>query len=407
MRRVVITGMGLVSPIGHDLATVKAALVEGWSGIRAVPEWAPIAGLKTRVAGRVEGIDPQTIARRFRRTMGRVAVLGVFAANNAVADAGLDEATLHSPRTGAAFGSTTGSPEGLATFYGDCIGKGDIRGMEGTLFPRVMSHTVAANVAAVLGVRGRLLAPCVACASSAQAIGEGYEAIRDGHQDVMVCGGAEEMHPSTAAVFDAVYAASRSYNDRPTLTPRPFDRDRDGLVVSEGAAAVVLEELERARARGAPLHGEVLGYATCCDVSHMTQPNAEGMLHCMREAVQAAGLSPGELDYINAHATGTEVGDPAEAKATRELVGDAVPLSSTKGHTGHTLAACGAMEAIFCLLMMRDGFLAPTLHLDHVAEDCRGLAHVRELVRATPRRVLSNSFAFGGVMASLVLGDGR
>ena len=404
MRRVAITGMGIVSPIGNDLATVKAALVEGRSGIRAMPEWAEFAGLRARVAGVAAEADPKRIPRRHRRTMGRVAVLGAFAALDAAADAGLDAEALASDRTGAALGSTTGSTSSLEQFFGDFVRSHGFLEQEGTLFMRVMSHTVAANVAALLGVRGQLLAPCSACASSTQAIGVGYQMIRDGYQDVMICGGAEEVHPSTAAVFDVVYAASRRYNDAPERTPRPFDRDRDGLVVSEGGAVVVLEALDQARARGAAIHAELLGYATCCDVSHMTQPSREGMLHCMRHAVRSAGIEPRELDYINAHATGTQLGDSAEAQATAELVGDAVPVSSTKGCTGHTLAACGAMEAIFCLLMMRDGFLAPTRNLEAVAEDCKGIAHVQRLTAAAPRLVLTNNFAFGGVMASLVLG---
>jgi len=404
MRRVALTGMGIVSPIGNSLAAVKAALVEGTSGIRAMPDWRRVAGLRSLVAGVVDGIDPKEIPRKYRRTMGRLAILGTFAANQAVADAGLDGETLASHRTGAALGSTLGSPTCLEQFFREIVATNDIQEQEGTLFMRVMSHTVAANVAAVLGICGRLVAPCSACASSTQAIGMGYEMIREGHQDVMICGGAEELHPATAGVFDVLHAASRNHNDAPHLTPRPFDRDRDGLVVSEGGAVVVLEEYGHARARGARIHAEVLGYATCSDVRHMTQPSQEGMLHCMTEAVRSAGISPRELDYINAHATGTEIGDPAEAQATRDLVGDAVPISATKGYTGHTLAACGAMEVIFCVLMMRDGFLAPSRNLDHIAEDCQGIAHVQRLTPASPRLVLSNNFAFGGVMASLVLG---
>ena len=335
--------------------------------------------------------------------MGRMAILGSLAARDAVADAGLDERALASDRIGVALGSTTGSPASLEQFFGDILATGGIEQLEGTLFMRVMSHTVAANVAAALGTRGRLLAPCSACASSTQAVGVGYETIREGHQDLMVCGGAEEVHPTIAAVFDVLHAASRNYNDTPQRTPRPFDRDRDGLVVSEGAAVVVLEDYEHARARGATICAEVIGYATSCDTRHMTLPNEEAMLLCMEQAIRSAGIEPRELDYINAHATGTEVGDPAEAEATRRLVGDAVPVSATKGYTGHPLAASGAMEIIFCLLMMRDGFLVPTKNLEHVARGCEGLAHVRRLTHASPRLIMSNSFAFGGVNASVIL----
>jgi len=403
-RRVVITGAGIVSPIGNDVDSVKAALLEGRSGIRPMPEWRKVQGLRSYVAGAVEGIDPKQIPRRYRRTMGRMAVLGTFAAQDAAADAGLDEQTLASERTGIMLASTTGSPAQYETFFGDYVRTGGILGQEGTLFMRVMSHTVAANVAAVLGVRGRVLAPCAACASSTQAVGLAFETIREGHQDVVLCGGAEELHPVAAGIFDVVHAASRNYNDAPERTPRPFDRDRDGLVVGEGAAVLVLEEYDRARRRGAPIYAELLGWATGCDSRHMTQPGKEGMLLCMQQAARSAGVAATELDYICAHATGTLLGDLAEAEATRAFAGDAVPISSLKGYMGHTLAACGSAEVICCLLMLRDGFLAPTRNLDNVAEGCDGIAHVREVTWASPRVIMSNNFAFGGVNASLVLG---
>ena len=404
MRRVAITGMGIVSPIGNDPETVRDALVAGRSGIRAMPDWACIDGLRSRVGGVVDGVEPRTIPRRYRRTMGRVAILGTVAALDAVRDAGLDSSALASERAGVAMGATLGSPGSLEQVFREFVLAKTIAGQEGTVFMRVMSHTVAANVAAVLGVRGRLVSPCTACSSSTQAIGAGHELIAEGRQDVMVCGGAEELHSFAAGVFDVLGAASTLYNDAPDRTPRPFDRDRDGLVVGEGAAALVLEDYERARARGARIHAEVLGYASCCGASHMALPSRDGMLQCMREAAHCAGIEPQEIDYINAHATGTEIGDAAEAEATREFAGDSVPVSATKGYTGHTLAACGAIEAIFCLLMMRDGFLAPSRNLDNVADDCKGLAHVQQLVEATPHVVLTSNFAFGGVMASLVFG---
>lgn len=403
MNRVVITGMGIVSPIGNTPAAVKAALVEGKSGIQAMPDWAQYSGLRSLIAGPVEGLEPRDIPRAWRRTMGRVSLLAAFAARDAVGDSRLDAAAIGSDRTGVAMGSTTGSAAALERFFGDFCVRRSITGQEGTTFMKVASHTVMANVAAMLGVKGRGLAPCTACASSAQAIGDGFEIIRHGLQDIMICGGAEELHMTTAAVFDVVSAASRRYNDTPHLSPRPFDRGRDGLVVGEGAAAVVLEEYRHAVGRGAPIYGEVRGYATCCDAYHITQPSSDGMRRCMQEAARSAGLAPTDLDYLNAHATGTEMGDAAEAEALRAFVGDAVPVSGTKGYTGHTLAACGAMEVIFCLLMMRDGFVAPTLNLTDVAPECGGLRHVQQLVHCSPRLIMTSNFAFGGVNASLVL----
>ncbi|MCJ7778714.1 MAG: beta-ketoacyl-ACP synthase [Sedimentisphaerales bacterium] len=405
MRRVVVSGLGIISPIGNDLESVKNALVTGRSGIRAVPEWSRYDGLGSLVAGIVDDIEPSVIDRSYRRTMGRVGILATLAANNAVAHAALSAEMLNTQRAGVSMGSTTGSSAALEKFFGDFHDTGGITKLEGTLFMKVMSSTVAVNVAAVLGTKGRVIAPCNACASSTQAIGLGYEAIRYGSQDIMICGGADELHPSTIGVFDALNAASRRYNNRPNMTPRPFDRERDGLVISEGAAVLVLEDYEHAIARRAKIYGEVLGYATNCNAAHMTQPCSQAMLDCMRQALDVVGCRPENLDYINAHATGTELGDKAEAEAIRRLVGEAVPVSSTKGHTGHTLAACGAMEAIFCLMMMQNGFIFPTFNLDHVDPDCSGIAHVTRVTKATSKIVMSSNFAFGGVNASLVLGN--
>jgi 3-oxoacyl-[acyl-carrier-protein] synthase II len=232
----------------------------------------------------------------------------------------------------------------------------------------------------------------------------GYDTIRHGQQDVMLCGGADELHATTAGTFDKVHAASIAFNESPQQTPRPFDARRDGLAVSEGAAVLVLENRDLAMARNATIYAEMLGYATCCDGEHITTPAREGVLRCMRGALASANLEPSNIDYINAHATGTLMGDATESQSIREIFSDKVPVSSSKGHVGHTLGACGSMEAIFSILMMRDGFLAPTLNLEHVADDCAGVQHLRFPVSLRARTVLSNSFAFGGINASLVLG---
>jgi 3-oxoacyl-[acyl-carrier-protein] synthase II len=267
-----------------------------------------------------------------------------------------------------------------------------------------MGHTVAANAALHLGITGRLVSPTSACASSAQSIGLGFEYVRYGLQDVMICGGAEELHAISAGTFDCVHAASKGYNDRPTETPRPFDADRDGLVVAEGAAALILEPLDRARQRGATVYAEILSYATCASGVHITAPSKESILRCIREALAGGGLEPRDIDYVNAHATATTIGDAMEAQGTFEAFGPDVPVSSTKGHTGHTLAASGGLEAIFCIQMMHEGFIAPTLNLARVSDDCVGPRLVRELTPARLTRVMTNSFAFGGVNASLVIG---
>ncbi len=403
MRRVAITGIGILSPIGNSPEAVLESLRCGNSGIRHMSEWDQIQGLRSLVAGVVDGIEPRQIERKYRRTMGRVAVLAALASQSAMADANLGEDDLVSERTGVAMGSTTGSGPVLENFFGSYLASGGILEQEGTNFMKVMGHTVAANVGIMLGVRGRLIAPCSACASSAQSIGYGYEVIKDGYQDLMFCGGADDLHPITAGVFDILNAASKHFNDAPHTTPRPFDIRRDGLVVSEGGAVVVLEEYGRARERGAKIYGEIIGYGTCCDGQHITSPSREGMVRCMRAALEAAAIQNTDLDYINAHATGTELGDAAECQAIKELIGGTVPVSSTKGHTGHTLAASGATEMIFCLLMMKHGFIAPTLNLEEIDTACRGIAHVQKKVDTNVNLVMTNSFAFGGVNAVIIV----
>ena len=404
MNRVVVTGIGMLSPIGNDAASVVEGLKNGRSGIKAMEEWKVMKGLNSFVGGEVTGFDPKRIPRHARRTMGKVSVMATIAAEDAAKDAGLAPEYLRSGRAGISLGSTTGSPKCMSDFFSEFTLKGGIEEQMGTSFMKVMGHTTAANAAVHLGVTGCVYSPTSACASSAQAIGLGYDLIRHGQQEVMLCGGAEELHVTTAGTFDIVRAASRAYNDSPTKTPRPFDAARDGLAVSEGAAVMVLEDRERALARNAPVYAEVLGYTTCCDGEHIAMPSREGMLRCMRESLLSAGLQPGDIDYINAHATGTQLGDAAESWGIRELFGAKVPVSSSKGHVGHTIGACGCLEAIFSILMMREGFLAPTLNLEKVSEDCAGVNHLQQPAAVRARRVLSNSFAFGGINASLIFG---
>jgi len=403
VKRVVVTGIGIISPLGNDIASVEAGLRSGRSGIVSMKEWASVAGLRSLVAGVAAPFDEKRIPRRSRRTMGRVAIMAALAAEDAAADAGFNAEFLESGDVGLAISSTTGSPQQMEEFYTEFAVKG-IEEQKGTTFMKVMGHTAAANAALHLKVAGRLISPTGACSSSTQSIGLGYEAIKFGLQSAMICGGAEELHPTTAGTFDIVHAASTTFNDSPTQTPRPFDADRDGLVVGEGAAIVVLEERGRALARGATVYGEILSFATCGSGFHISAPSSEDMLRCMRGALTGAGLQAEDIDYINAHASGTELGDSVEAAGTRELFAATVPVSGTKGYTGHTLGACGAMETIFCLLMMGSGFIAPTLNLENISEDCQGLLHVQAEIKTPLHRVLNNSFAFGGINASLVLG---
>jgi 3-oxoacyl-[acyl-carrier-protein] synthase II len=404
-RRVVVTGIGLASPIGNDLHTVSEALRSDRHGIRVMPEWDRIGDLNTRLGAPVVGVEASAYPRKKVRSMGRVALLATYATEHAVKEAGLDEAFLQSGRVGLAYGSTHGSSSELESWSRTLFENGGLRGLTSTSFLKFMSHTCAANLALYYGIRGRVVSTCAACVSASQAIGYGYEAIRAGLEDVMICGGAEELHFLHPAIFDIMFATSSRYNERPGESPRPFDADRDGLVVGEGAGTLVLESYERARARGAHIHAEILGYGTNCDGTHVTSPSAEGMAGAMRLALRDAGLSPDRIGYVNAHATATDVGDIAESTATREVFGDRVPVSSTKGFTGHTLGACGAIEAAFCVAMMNEGWLAPNRTLDRVDPRCAALDYVRGGPREQRTGVtMTNNFAFGGINTSLVLG---
>lgn len=401
-RRVVITGFGALSPIGSTPAAIVDSLKNNKSGIRAMPEWDSMKDLHTRVGGVVEGVDEKQIGREHRRSMGRVAILAALASKQAAEMAGLTPELLSSGRTGLSIGQTVGSPSALEVYF-NTLAKEGPRGLKSTTFLQLMSHSAAANVALMMKIKGRVWSPAAACASSSQAIGQGFETVKAGAQDLMLCGGSEELHTTTAVTFDIVGGTSRAFNGTPKVTPRPFEKRRDGLVVAEGAGMLVLEELAHAEKRGAKIYGEVKGFATTCDAEHMSSPARSGMARTMSLALESAGLQPGDIQYVNAHATATPTGDGVEAQATKDVLGPDVPVSSTKGHTGHTLAGCGALEAIFCLLMMEHGFLAPTLNLEEVAEDSLGINHLREVAERKVSRVMSNNFAFGGVNTSLVL----
>lgn len=403
-RRVVITGVGLASPIGHSLSEVSESLRTDRHGISVMSEWARIGNLATRVAGRVVEGDVPELPRAKARTMGRVARLSVLASDRAVDDSGIDRAALGNGLVGLAYGSTHGSSSELEAYCRTLFANDSLRGIASSAYLKFMSHTCAANLAMYYGIRGRVISTCAACVSGSQAVGVGYEAVRSGQQEVMVCGGAEELHFSHAGVFDILYATSTKFNDRPEATPRPFDGARDGLVVAEGAGTVVVESLEHARARGAHIYAEIIGYGTNCDGAHLTNPSADGMAASMRLALSDANISSDRIDYVNAHGTATEVGDIAESHATLQVLGDRIPISSTKSFTGHTLGACGAIEVAFCLAMMRDRFLPPTRNLTEVDSRCAALNYIMGEARvASPKTIMTNNFAFGGINTSLIL----
>lgn len=402
--KVYITGMGVITSLGNDVETVFSSLKEGRSGIKHFPEWANYNGLHTHLGAPAHDYDISKLSRHVRRAMSRMSEMGAVAAMQALTQAGLTPGeSLNQSRTNLIMGSTSGSPFTMEAYFKKLIEKGGPEGQVSTSFFKVMNHSLAANVAASLDYNGALLAPSSACSTSTQAMIMGWELISSGQYDLVIAGGADELHFMSAAIFDIVQAASRNYNDRPTEASRPFDKDRDGLVVSEGAAVVVMESERFMKARqGQPL-AEVLGGAYFCDSTHMSQSSSPTMIKTMTEALKRANRNAVDVGYVNAHATGTTHGDEEEIKAIREVFGSETPVSSLKGHFGHTLAACGTLEVIASIKMMQEGVLIPTRNLKSVAPECEGVRHLQNLTRASTNVVLSNNFAFGGMNTSLLI----
>ena len=402
MRRVVITGVGLNSPLGNSYDELYESLRDSKCGISYVKEWDEIANLNTKVAGVVKGLDFKAIPRKFRRSMGRVAQLSAISTSQAIKDSGLTQEQLSSKKCGLAFGSTMGGNETMFEYVPEVKQNMSFRGQNSMAFLKMMSHTVAANLAQMFEIKGRNIPTCSACTSSSQAVGAGYESVKYGMSDIMICGGSEEHHYLSAGVFDVMGAATSKYNDTPEQSSRPFDKSRDGLVVSEGSGALVLEELEHALARGAKIYGEVIGYATSCDGSHITTPSKEGMEHVMRSSLEDANIEPNVVEYINAHATATARGDIAESHATHAVFGSETPVSSTKGHMGHLLGGCGAVESIICLITLNKSFLPRTLNFKNLDEECASINVLGENIEKESDIVMSNNFAFGGINTSLI-----
>ena len=403
MTRVVVTGMSGVTSVGTGWPDFAAALKSGRSGIRAMPEWALYKGLHTQVAGPVDDfVIPGYYPRKKVRGMGRVARLATRATELALIDAGLaDDPIVSSGQCGVAYGSSTGSTVATCQFA-EQLAKHDLSRMTATTYVQMMSHTTAVNVSIFFGAKGRVYTTSSACTSGSQGIGYAYEAIKNGTQTVMIAGGAEELCPSEAAVFDAFGAASTK-NSTPTITPSPFDEYRDGLVIGEGAGTLILESLEHAQERGATIYAEVIGFGTNADGAHITQPDADSMQTAMELALSDAACQPQDIAYINAHGTATPWGDVAESLATARVFGNTVPVSSLKGHLGHTLGASGAIEAWASIAMMREHWLAPTLNLSHIDPQCAPLDYITGAPRATNgHTVMSNNFAFGGINTSLI-----
>ncbi|RUO72027.1 beta-ketoacyl-ACP synthase II [Pseudidiomarina sediminum] len=404
MKRVVVTGMGAITALGDTWQTFRDGLLKGENAVVHMPEWDAFAGLNTRLAAPIQPAfkRPSHYSRKDVRSMSQVSMMATRATEVALIDAGLlDDPRLSDGRCGVAYGSSTGSTEEMIVF-GNMLAKHDMTGINATTYIKSMAHTTAVNVGVYFGLKGRMYTTSSACTSASQAIGYAYEAIKYGQQQLMVAGGAEALCPSEAVVFDTLYATSTT-NDQPKQTPRPFDRQRDGLVIGEGAGTFILEELEHAKARGATIYAELVGFGTNTDGAHVTQPTAATMEIAIRQALADAQLEPAQIGYVNAHGTATERGDIAESQATASVFGERMPISSLKSYLGHTLGACGAIEAWASIEMMNEGWFAPTLNLTDIDPECGALDYIVE----TPKHlqtdlIMSNNFAFGGINTSLI-----
>ena len=402
-RRVVVTGMAGISPIGNDWPAVRARLESYRNAITRMEEWAAYDGLNTQLgAPAAKFALSERYTTKATRSMGRVALMATRASELALVDAGLiDDPLLKSGNLGIAYGSSAGTPKAICDF-GKMLDEKSTKGINATTYIKMMGHTAPVNLGVFLGITGRIITTSSACTSGSQGVGYAYETIRAGHQVAMIAGGAEELCVTEAAVFDTLFATSVR-NDAAETTPRPFDAERDGLVLGEGAGTLILEELQHARARGATVHAEIVGFGTNSDGAHVTHPSATTMQIAMELALADAQLPPSAIGYLNAHGTGTQHGDVAESLATRSVFRDRVPVSSLKSYMGHTLGACGALEAWMSIEMMRADWFAPTINLSQVDPECAELDYiVREGRELQCEYVMSNNFAFGGINTSLI-----
>lgn len=408
--RVFITGMGMVSTFGKSWEEIRAKFELGQNAVRYMRQWDRYADLNTRLAAPIDGYEcPSSWDRKQLRSLGIVSMYSVEAAGLALRDAGLmrgenlDAASLdpsvQEGRLGVACGSSTGSTESILAMA-KLLERGENECNANT-YIKMMPHTTAANIALFYSLKGRIIPTSSACTSGSHAIGYAYESIKSGKIDMMLAGGAEELCPSEAYVFDMLYATSVK-NSSPEISPTPFDEERDGLVLGEGAGILLLESEESAVKRGAKIYAEVVGFGSNCDGSHVTRPQSATMKGAMALALKNANLTPEKIGYVNAHATATKQGDIAESIATNELFGDKIAISSLKSYLGHTLGACGGLEAIFSVMMMREKRFFPTINLTRVDPSCAPLFYLTEQTAIDTDFVMSNNFAFGGVNTSLI-----
>lgn len=402
MKRVVVTGMSGITSLGETADQIFEQFAQGKSGIRYMPDWEVYNDLRSKLGGPVESFTiPKHFNRKVTRGMGRVALMSVVCAEKALENAGLlNDDILKSGEAGVAFGSSAGSVDAVREF-GAMLIDNNMNQLNATTYIRMMSHTSAVNMTVYFGLKGLTLPTSSACTSGSMAIGQAYEAIKYGKQTLMIAGGAEELSAAGSAVFDVLLATS-TRNEHPESTPRPFDAQRDGLVVGEGAGCLILEEYEHAKARGATIYAEILGYGSNTDGQHVTRPDSEMMGRCMQLALKDAQVDATEIDYVNAHGTSTDQGDIAESQATARILGKK-PISSLKSYFGHTLGACGAIEAWLSIEMMQRQQLVPTLNLVELDSACGDLDYIVTEMRSVETQIImSNNFAFGGINTSLI-----
>jgi len=405
-RRVVITAASAITPIGHTREAITHSLTRGISGVKPLRD----DGLLTRhihsqVFGTVDYPLEFDFKRSNRKTMGPVSYYACQTAREALARSGLSEEFITSGRLGVAFGSTHGSPTEQRNIYKTFFAENlaGLREIGAVNYLKSMVHTTAVNITKMFGITGRVISSSTACTTSSQSIGFGYETIRFGRQDAMLCGGADEYDTTTVAVFDNLLACSTDFNETPQHTPRPFDTRRDGLVVGEGAGALVLEEYQHAKKRNAPILGEIIGFACNNNGGDLILPNKDGITQTIRLALDDARITPQQVDFVSAHATATKMGDVIEAQAMGEVYGQAPRVCGLKSYMGHTMGSCGAIETILTLYMMQAGFIAPTRNLEEIDPRCAMVRHTVELKEAPLGIAAVQNFAFGGVNTVLLI----
>ena len=405
-RRVVITACSAITPIGHGKDEIIRHLAEGISGVKKLKTDDLLSKyIHSGVFGTVDYAIDYDFKRQYRKTMGPVAYYACQVAKEVLANSGLDNEFITSGKLGVAFGSTHGSPtvqrEIYKSFFSDS--RSSFSSIGAVDYLKSMVHTTAVNITKMFGITGRVISSSTACTTSSQSIGFGYEMVKYGMQDAMLCGGADEYDTTTVAVFDNLLACSTEFNDTPHLTPRPFDEKRDGLVVGEGAGAVLLEEYEVAKKRGATILAEIIGFSCTNNGGDLILPNMDGIRQTLKLGLKDAAISADSVDFVSAHATATKMGDAIEAQATGKVYGDSPVVTGLKSYMGHTMGSCGAIETIISIYLMEEGFIAPTLNLDKIDERCAMIKHAQNIIETDIRTAAIQNFAFGGVNTCLII----